>query len=264
MARSPASPRVRASVPASVGKILARIGALGAARGLEAYAVGGCVRDWCLTDAGIAVRGPRGLRDLDVTVHPAGRSEQADGPWRRGLELAAASAEDLQAPVEIHAQFGTATVLVGGARVDFASCRRERYTDVAAYPQVSPGTLADDLRRRDFTINAMALALHPDRFGLMADPFGGFRDLRGRWLRILHAASFRDDPSRILRGVRFAARFGLRWAPATRRALDGALRAGWLGRLNAGRIQREILRMAEEPRPRACYRALAELLAAPR
>ncbi len=145
-------------------------------------------------------------------------------------------------------------------RLDVATCRKELYTKPAAYPTVSRGTLADDLFRRDFTINAMAVAIIPDRFGLLVDPFHGLHDLRRKQLRMLHERSFFDDPSRILRGVRFAQRFGLRWERQTEEAARRAIAAGGLGWLNTGRLRKELDRMLDEPNPRACLRGLAMFL----
>jgi len=153
-----------------------------------------------------------------------------------------------------HAQFGTAAVALPGTRLrlDVASCRRETYAAPAAYPKVSPGTLREDLFRRDFTVNAMAMDLQAGRFGALIDPFGGLPDLRARRLRVLHAKSFMDDPSRILRAARFASRCRLTLEPRTRAWMRQALAAGMLGRVNRGRLQKELLRMLEEPDPVAC------------
>jgi tRNA nucleotidyltransferase/poly(A) polymerase len=176
--------------------------------------------------------------------------------------------------LETHAQFGTAALRLEPAgeagtcapwadrawRVDFAMCRTETYRKPAAYPAVAPGTLRQDLGRRDFTINAIAVALAPSEFGRLVDPCGGALDLERRRLRILHARSFLDDPSRILRGVRLAQRFGLAWERATRHRMRAALAAGALGWLNAGRLRKELARMAQEPDPTACFAELAALL----
>lgn len=235
-------------IPTHVKPLLQSIGRIADERGLAAYAVGGCVRDWLL---GIA-----DTPDLDVTV-------EGDG-----IELARAAGRFLGGTLTVHRQFGTATRRLRRSgrsrplRVDFATCRRETYARPAAYPTVAPGTLEDDLFRRDFTINAMAAALGPARFGTLADPFGGLRDLRLKTVRILHPQSFLDDPSRILRGIRFARRFGFRWEPATERAANTALAAGALGRLNPGRLSRELDRMRREPDPLACFVELGRLLAA--
>lgn len=229
-------------IPSQVRPLLQQIGQIAEAQGLSAYAVGGCVRDWRL---GITT-----VKDLDVTVEG------------NGIATARAMAHALKGTVTTHEAFGTATLRLPGGkgRVDLASCRKEIYKRPGAYPTVSPGTLEEDLFRRDFTVNAMAIALHPGRFGALIDPFHGARDLRQKWLRILHERSFLDDPSRILRGVRFAQRFGLRWEPGTARAARETLAAGALQWLNAGRLRREMERMLEEPDPRACLQQLEALL----
>ena len=235
--------RAQVKVPASVRPLVERIGRIADRRGLATYVVGGCVRDWWL--------GQPPTTDLDLAV-------EGDG-----IALAKDVARALRSTVRVHEQFGTATVLRSarpGRRIDVASCRREVYARPAAYPRVSAGTLEDDLFRRDFTINAMAIALNPARFGTLLDPFGGVGDLARGELRVLHERSFLDDPSRILRGVRFAQRFGFAWEPKTRRLLREAVAAGALGWLNAGRLQRELNRMREEPDAVACFERLAELL----
>lgn len=233
----------RVTIPERVRPLLTRIGRLAGAQGVAAYAVGGCVRDWCL--------GLPTVTDLDVTV-------EGDG-----IEVARAVARALGATLTAHRQFGTATIHRPngrGRRVDIASCRKEVYVRPAAYPKVSAGTLEDDLFRRDFAVNAMAAALSPGRFGTLIDPFEGVRDLRRKTLRILHERSFLDDPSRLLRGARFAARFHFQWDRTTLAAARRAVAAGALGWLNEGRLRRELERMLQEPNPAACLRHLEALL----
>ncbi|MBI4342035.1 MAG: CCA tRNA nucleotidyltransferase [Candidatus Omnitrophica bacterium] len=208
-----------------------------------AYAVGGCVRDW--------MTGVWRTEDLDVTVEGG------------GIEVAEAVGRALRGTVRVHRQFGTATLQLPGrvrGRIDFATCRRETYARPGAYPRVAPGTLHDDLFRRDFTINAMAAAIAPASFGTLIDPFRGAADLERLTLRVLHDRSFLDDPSRILRGIRFRHRFALRWEAGTARLLREALKAGALGWLNGGRLQKELERMGEEPDPIACFHELATFL----
>jgi len=239
------------SIPGNVRPLLRQIGRIAEAHGMQAYAVGGCVRDWLL--------GIRGTTDLDVTIEGS------------GIEVARAVSLALKGSLQVHQQFGTATVRIPSTvhrppstanhvRVDVATCRKETYAKPAAYPRVIAGTLKDDLRRRDFTINAMAVAIDPRRFGTLVDPCGGREDLRTKTLRVLHRRSFLDDPSRILRGVRFARRFGLQWERTTWRACREAMAAGALGWLNAGRLRKELDRMRAEPDPRACLDAFALLL----
>lgn len=231
-------------VPAGVRRLLVEIGRLAHAQQLHAYAVGGCVRDWRFGRA----------RTVDVDVVVEGD----------GVAFAQQLAMRWGAPLTAHAQFGTATlqVTVGRRvrRLDVATCRKETYAAPAAYPRVTPGTLRDDLFRRDFTINAMAMSVAPETFGCAIDPFGGLRDLRAKRLRILHPKSFIDDPSRILRAARFAPRFGLRLEDATAVALERAVADGLLARLNQGRIRKELAQMLQEPRPVACARLLEQWL----
>lgn len=231
-------------IPATIKPLLKDLGRIACDLGVPAYLVGGCVRDWLL--------GLTKTIDLDVTV-------EGDG-----IAIARHVADALEGTVTLHQQFGTATVQLthrrGDLRIDVATCRKDTYTQPAAYPKVSPGTLEEDLFRRDFTINAMAMAISPGSFGALIDPFGGAGDLARHRLRALHARSFLDDPSRILRGVRFAQRFALRWERTTQRAARAAIAAGALSWLNAGRLGRELERMAEEPDPLACFRQLAKLL----
>ena len=144
--------------------------------------------------------------------------------------------------------------------IDFATCRRERYSKPGAYPDVALGSLQDDLYRRDFTVNAMAVALSPGKFGRLVDPYRGADDLRRKRLRFLHDRSFIDDPSRILRGIRLAHRFGFRWELRTRRALLEAMESGALGLLNVGRLRKELSRIAQEADARACFRQLVSLM----
>ena len=231
------------TIPVQSRAVLQKIGQLADQAGVPAYAVGGCVRDWLL-------RRPGG-GDLDIAVEGS------------GIALARAAARELGGTVTAHEQFGTATLTLGAppeCRIDFAACRRERYARPAAYPKIVPGALRDDLLRRDFTINAMAVALNGRRQGALIDPFDGARDLRRKRLRILHERSLLDDPSRILRGVRFLSRFGFRWDSSTERAARRAIATGSLGWLNAGRLRKELTAMLAEPDPLACLHALATLM----
>jgi len=232
-------------VPQAVRPLLEQIGRLAEEEAVPVYAVGGCVRDWLL--------GIDRVTDLDVVV-------EGDG-----IAFAQRVARLLQATLQTHAQFGTATLERAQKRgepmrIDVASCRKETYAEPAAYPNVTAGGLRDDLFRRDFTINAMAMAISPRQFGRLIDPFGGLKDLRARCLRILHPNSFVDDPSRLLRAVRFAQRYGVALDSQTSRCLRQAVAAGLLGKLNRGRLRKELERMVEEPDPVACLAQLGRWL----
>ncbi|NTU85833.1 MAG: CCA tRNA nucleotidyltransferase, partial [Chloroflexales bacterium] len=142
--------------------------------------------------------------------------------------------------------------------IDLARARVERYPHPAALPQVTPAPIEADLARRDFSVNAMALELCLSGGGLRAgrllDRFGGQEDLAAGRLRLLHPASLRDDPTRMLRGVRIAARLGMAPEPASRAQIAAALAAGYLALLTPERVLAELCLALEEPRPDAALR----------
>ena len=236
-------------VPVPLRELLATAVTLGETAGVRLWLVGGCVRDLLLA---------RPLsRDLDVAV------EGEVGPLAEALAAATGGRV-----VATHAPFGTATVEVPGAAacpptvIDLARTRSEQYPRPAALPEVTPAPLAADLARRDFSVNALALELHcvagALRDGLLHDPFGGQADLVARRLRLLHAHSLRDDPTRLLRGLRLATRLGLTPEPATRQQIAAALAAGYLALLTPERSLAEFCLALEEPRPDAVLRRADE------
>lgn len=189
------------------------------------YLVGGAVRDLLLGATTV---------DLDVAVE--GDAEAV------ALHLA----ERLGGSVRAHGRFGTATVHAGALRVDLAGTRTETYAAPGALPEVAPAPLADDLRRRDFTVNAMAMSLMHDDLGALHDPHGGRADLDGRLIRVLHAESFADDPTRILRSIRYAVRLGFALEPETESRLRAAVADGALATVSGPRIRDELLDMLGE------------------
>jgi len=191
---------------------------LARSRGWQLYLVGGAVRDLLLD------RGDRDLMlsDVDVVV------DGCHGPGEPGDGAAVQLAEALQkhypnARLQIHGQFQTAALLwhkdptFGSLWVDIATARTEFYPYPAANPEVEASSIRQDLYRRDFTINALAARLTPPRRGELLDYFGGWMDLRDRQVRVLHANSFIEDPTRIFRAVRFATRLGFVIEPQTER-----------------------------------------------
>lgn len=157
--------------------------------GVEAYVVGGYVRDYYLH---------RPSTDIDVVVVGS------------GVDVAEELARELNAKVSVFRNYGTAMVRWRGTEVEFVGARRESYTPESRNPQVEPGTLEDDQRRRDFTINAMAWSLNGDRFGELVDPFDGMYDLEDCIIRTPcePERTFSDDPLRMMRAVRFASQLG--------------------------------------------------------
>jgi len=174
--------------------------------------------------------------DLDMVV-------VGDGPaFARRLGRA------LSVPVRVHERFGTATLRIPGVGpLDVARSRRETYAGPGALPRVEPAPVAEDLGRRDFTINAMALELAPGR--RLLDPFGGRADLARRVVRMLHSQSAIDDPTRAFRAVRYANRLGFRVDSQTRRAIARASGSGAFDAVSGDRLRRELrLLFAEEDR----------------
>lgn len=190
---------------------------LDAAQGAELYVVGGTVRDLLVG---------RGRTDLDIAV----------------VGDAGAVASRLGGEVTGHERFSTATVQLGAARIDLASARSETYSAPGALPDVKPAGIAEDLSRRDFTVNAMALPLGADEPEVL-DPHGGREDLGASVLRVLHDQSFIDDPTRALRGARYAARFRLEPDERT----ETLLRDVDLRTISDDRRRTELLRLVAEP-----------------
>jgi tRNA nucleotidyltransferase (CCA-adding enzyme) len=191
-----------------------------------------------------ALQGRSAARDLDIVV-------EGDGP---GLARAFAAARG--ASIVEHARFLTASVAVDDlGRVDFATARSERYEQPGALPRVVPATIAEDLGRRDFTVNALAIELAGDGWELL-DPAGGRRDLAARRLRVLHPLSFVEDPTRIFRAARYASRLGLAVDAWTASAQALALRLGPYPALSGPRLVAELELILGEARPVEILRRL--------
>ena len=231
--------RVRQRLSPALQGILDQAGSLAGEMGFHAYIVGGMVRDLLLGSDNF---------DLDIVV-------EGDG-----IRFAGCLAERLQATVKSHERFGSATITFPDRpRVDIATARTEIYERPAALPRVTPGSIRDDMRRRDFTINSLAISLMPAEFGRLLDFFHGVRDLRERHIRVLHEQSFMDDPTRIFRAVRFEARLGFRMVRSTEQLLVEALSRSILTELEDYRIAAELRLILEEPDPARSLKRLAQL-----
>jgi len=185
--------------------------------------------------------------------------------------FARALAEELGGRVREHREFMTALILfpasalsetgsgrVSELRVDVATARLEYYSAPAALPTVELSSLKMDLYRRDFTINAMAMQLNEESFGLLADFFDGQKDIRHKRIRMLHALSFVEDPTRALRAVRFEQRYRFRIGPQCERLIRNALDLKLVDRLSGSRLLNEIELMLEEKRSLACFVRMQE------
>jgi tRNA nucleotidyltransferase (CCA-adding enzyme) len=222
--------------------LLKRLRALPAAQPLFAalsdadgvYLVGGAVRDLLLGGSPV---------DLDLVV-------EGDA-----AELAAS----LGGSVRAHDRFGTSTATVNGFVYDIARARTESYAHPGALPDVAPATLAEDLRRRDFTVNAAAIALGGARRGRLEVAPHALEDLREHRLRILHDRSFVDDPTRLLRLSRYATRLRFAIEPHTLGLAHAAIRARALDTVSGSRIGGELRLLARERDPLAALEQLAQL-----
>jgi tRNA nucleotidyltransferase (CCA-adding enzyme) len=195
--------------------------------GVPVYVVGGLVRDLLLE---------RENRDLDLVV-------EGDG-----LAFAARLAEALGGRMREHRAFLTAVVVDrDGFHIDVATARSEFYRAPAALPEVQMSALRQDLFRRDFTINTLAVRLGPEPAPELIDYFGGRNDLKDRVLRVLHSLSFIDDPTRVLRAVRLELRLGFHISPETLRLVEIALAEGIFDHLSGARLREELEMLLNDP-----------------
>ncbi|MFI5347349.1 MAG: hypothetical protein ACHQ51_13325 [Elusimicrobiota bacterium] len=222
------------AIPAAAARFLKPLADEAKRRNLPLYVVGGPVRDWLLK---------RATYDLDLTV--AGDPDP----------VANLCAKLTGGTVEPFGRFGTRRIIGRGRfRVDVATTRAETYASPAALPDVTATgvSIEQDLFRRDFTINAMAVRLD-DGSKTLVDPYGGLRDLKGRTLRVLHPASFRDDPTRVFRAARFLGR--LRYKPADGMGGEAkdVLRLGEAARLSRHRLLHELGCLLGEENPALAF-----------
>ena len=226
-------------LPARHLNVLRLIGRLADERGLSVYFVGGGVRDLLLK---------RENWDLDLTV-------EGDG-----IAFARLVADRYGAGLAVFERFATARLAFpDGLKMDIATTRRESYAQPAVLPTVQPASIEEDLYRRDFTINAIAMQLNPGQFGRLLDAYGGQRDLRACTIRVLHAGSFQDDPTRIFRAIRFEQRFGFRLERITARLLAQAASRNLIQQLSGPRLKNEILLLFAEHDPVRAIERLAQL-----
>lgn len=216
-----------ARLPALLISRIERAAEVSLEQGVPVYLVGGLVRDLLLG---------RENRDLDLVV-------EGDGP-----AFARELAERLGGRTRVHRAFLTAVVVdPEGLHIDVASARSEHYRAPAALPEVQMSALRQDLFRRDFTINTLAIRLGPGKRPELIDYFSGRSDLKEKTLRVLHSLSFIDDPTRVLRGVRLELRLGFRLSPETLHLVEVALAEGVFDRLSGSRLREELAMLLADP-----------------
>jgi len=199
------------------------------AAGMNVYLTGGAVRDII---SGFTIR------DLDFTVQ--GNALKLQKELERAGAMIVASDDDSKT---LH------LTLPGRVRAEISMARTERYEKVGKPPIVAPATIIEDLRRRDFTINAMALSLNPGSRGLLMDPFNGAADIEAKLIRVLHNYAFVEDPSRLIRATRFAARFHWTLEERTQARFESAKENNYIEHINGKAIGVEIAQIAYEDDP---------------
>ena len=198
----------------TIKEMLNKIGEIAEKNAVKAYAVGGIVRDYFLERENL---------DIDICLEENGK--------RFGKQLR----EILGGKLTVYPQFSTALLETKGWKIDIARTRTETYAEPAHLPIVKPGTLKEDLTRRDFTINAMAFELKSDFSKRLIDPFEGDKDIQRGLIRVLHNRSFIDDPTRIFRAIRFACRLGFQIEQHTKSLMEESISSGMIEKLTPQR-----------------------------
>lgn len=209
-----------------IQSLLSRIGQVGDEENLSVYVVGGFVRDLLMGHSNL---------DIDLVVEG------------NGAEFAAVLAQKLGGEKTFESEFGTAQIMLpSGLKLDVATARREFYEYPAMLPQVEEGSLKQDLYRRDFTINAMAVQLNSQSYGDVIDFFGGQRDIYEKRIRVLYNLSFIEDPTRILRALRFEKRYNFKIEQETEFFIKQALKIDVLRQVSSKRLAHEFMLIAGE------------------
>ena len=223
------------NVSPHIRRLLQEIGRFGEEKSQPVYVVGGFVRDLLI-----------GRENLDIDIVVEGDA----------VDFACQLAEVWESNAQAHHQFKTATITrLDGLKLDFVSARSETYLSPGALPSIEYGTITEDIRRRDFSINALAMRLHPDTFGELVDCTEGLQDLRAGRIRALHAQSFIEDPTRIFRAIRYEGRYNFQIAESDQQRMRHAINQGVLNFISGQRIRNEIDHiLSEEAAPQMINR----------
>lgn len=235
--------KIEAALPGSLLELLRQASELAQEMDYPLYVVGGFVRDLMLSKPTL---------DMDLVV-------EGDA-----IQLARQVAARTSARTRSHRRFGTAKIILEGresefgvASLDFATARLEFYAHSAALPEVERSSIKADLHRRDFTINTLAIRLDSGHYGMLLDFYGGEQDLEDGQIRVLHSLSFIEDPTRIMRAVRFEQRLGFAIEPRTAELIDNAL--PMLSRVSGERILHELYLILREREPERVFSRLDSL-----
>ena len=230
------APMLKDRLPQPHYNLLRHIGDLADRLEVSVYAVGGFVRDLLMDWTNL---------DIDITV-------EGDG-----IDFAKHLADELKGRFRAHPMFQTALVIFDDAegneqRIDVATARLEYYEYPGALPTVELSSIKMDLSRRDFSINALAVRLNRASFGDLVDPFGAMRDMREKHIRVLHSLSFVEDPTRILRAIRFEKRYNFKIGPQTEKLIKNCLQLGLFQKLSGPRLFNELRHIFDDKEPVLC------------
>ncbi|TYB30689.1 MAG: CBS domain-containing protein [Candidatus Mcinerneyibacterium aminivorans] len=232
------SSKLKYHFPEKINKIIKDIGKIADKNNYKAYIVGGVARDLILD---------RENYDLDIVIEG------------NGIKVARQVEEKYDIYVVIHKKFKTAVLDFDEFKIDIATARSETYKKPGALPDVMSSSLKYDLYRRDFTINAMAISISGEDFGDLYDYFDAYKDLQNKIIKIMHNISFIEDPTRILRGIRFATRFDFKFDKQTKNLLKNALDINMLEEISGRRIKDELVLMLKEDYPEKAFAMMDEL-----
>jgi len=225
-------------LPPYFQEFLNKVSELADSLGVDIYLIGGVVRDLIIG---------RKIIDLDIVI-------EGDA-----ISFSQRIADLFGCQHKKYESFSTASVYFQNQKIDFATARTEEYLRGGNLPKVKPAGLKQDLMRRDFTINALAVSLNKDNYGAVTDVCGGIDDLNNKLLRIIHRKSFFDDPTRILRCVRFEKRFNFNIESNTLKCLKEAISGGALRTVSLQRLKNELLLVLEEDWPCRYIKRLSDL-----
>jgi tRNA nucleotidyltransferase (CCA-adding enzyme) len=226
-------------LPPEVTETLKVVGEVADDAGFPVYLVGGIVRDLLLRVTNL---------DVDIVV-------EGDGITFAGMLIKITGGR-----MKTHQKFGTAVVVLpNGLKLDIATARLEYYESPAALPTVELSSIKKDLYRRDFTINTLAVRLNRKRYGTLIDFFGGLRDIKEKTIRVLHSLSFVEDPTRVLRAIRFEQRFDFHLSKHTQNLIRTAVNMKLFNRLTGERIYSELVLMFSEAEPLKVLRRMKDL-----
>ncbi len=265
--REQVATKLAAALPSALVALIRDVAATAHGMGLSVYFVGGIVRDLLLGfpigDVDLVVEGDAIALTKELARTRGGRVKSharfGTAKWLlpdfkySGLDLRASTRHD--EPSAIHNPQPTAQAIP--ASIDFVTARTEFYSHPSALPQVERSSIKQDLHRRDFTINTLAICLDPDRWGELLDFYGGEQDLQDGVIRVLHSLSFVEDPTRMLRAVRFEQRLGFHIEPRTLELISHAL--DLLDRVSGDRVRHELTAIFHETRPEDALCRLRQL-----